>query len=72
MKFPIAWHKQNLANFRKSLLDKEIQLARLKLEVDGHRADVIFAAQQIEEAEKRGVTEFDRDRFMVKRKKTNG
>jgi hypothetical protein len=70
MKFPIAWHKQNLANSRKTLLDREIQLARLKLEVESHRAEVIFAAQQIEEAEKRGVTEFDRDRFMVKRKKT--
>ena len=48
---------------------KESELARVKAEVEALRASSDLRLRQITEAERRGKTEFDADRYLVKRAK---
>ena len=68
MKFPMSWHKQSFANSARSIAEKEASLARMTADIERYRASHDFYASQIAEAEKRGVYDFDSERFMIKRK----
>lgn len=68
MKFPIAWHKDNLRNFEQSLQQAERELLHFQARVERMRSELAFRKRQIEEAERRGLDRFDPDRILVKRK----
>jgi len=67
-KFPMAWHRSVLENMRGSLARKDAQLAQLQAQVAASRVTVCKYEAQITEAERRGLDEFDPERFGVKRK----
>ncbi len=64
---PIEWHKECSKNEKASLARDERDLARLQEQIAKLRGEIDFHDQQIIEAEKRGMTEFDCDRLLVKR-----
>ena len=69
MKFSIDWHKECLANWLANTnRDRERieeELTRLRVQEDRIR----FYQHQIEQAEKKGKPDFDRERFCCKRGK---
>jgi hypothetical protein len=65
----ILWHKENLAADEWVLERDEEALEKLQERVNRIRVDVAFRRQQIEEAERRGLSRFDAGRLLVKRKK---
>lgn len=67
MKKPITWHRECLANAERSLAEREASLAREAVSVERDRASLAFRRRQIEEAETRGLAEFDSERLLVKR-----
>ena len=69
MKKHILWHKENLAADEWVLERDEGELEKLQERVNRIRIDVAFRRQQIEEAERRGLSRFDAGRLLVKRKK---
>ena len=68
-KMNIEWHKACLYNSRIHEDDIRKQLEKVKADLEESHAKNLIYAYQIEEAEKEGKTEFDRDRFRVKREK---
>ena len=68
-KMPIDWHEQCLRN----------QTQAFQLRVKRHNQDAVdleewkrrieFSQRQIDEAKRRGMTEYDQDRLLVKRGK---
>ena len=66
-KFPIAWHEECLVNFKVNLASLEAQLARMLDTVAIAKGRVQFLTAQIEEAKRRGLTEFDGERLLVRR-----
>lgn len=69
MKFSIAWHKEILAN-RIAHYQDQIRLAKESLaQSDKELTECEHYAKQIEEAERRGMTEFDRERLLKSNKK---
>ena len=67
MKKPIAWYEENLANANRYLAELEATLARQAADVERHRASVAFRQHQIDEAKRRGLSDFDGERFLTKR-----
>lgn len=65
----ILWHKENLAADEWVLERDEEELGKLQERVDRIRVDIAFRRQQIEEAERRGLSRFDAGRLLVKHKK---
>ena len=63
----IAWHEECLKNFELNLANKEQELVRLTTEVTRWREEVEFRKQQIAAAKAQGKTEYDADRFLVKK-----
>lgn len=72
MKFALDWHRQCLANMRKNLERSEAELIRLQNDVDRSRKEIEHAAAQIAEAERRGLDEYDREKFLKRDKKRSG
>jgi hypothetical protein len=68
VKFPLAWHRDILENRKANLARSEARLREQQKLADRSRADLQWYGAQIAEAERRGITEFDRERFGVKRK----
>ena len=68
MKFPIKWHKDGLHNMQMNLLAKMEAVQRANADADRLRRDIIAYDAQIIEAEARGITEFDSEKFGKKRK----
>lgn len=69
MKHPIAWHEECLKNWNESIKKEAGHISKL---LDAHRNSVREFEQykeQIALAKKRGLTEFDQDRFGKKRSK---
>lgn len=68
MKRPVEWHEHCLANAEMSAAKKWEQVQSLK--DDAARTEIanLFRREQIAEAKRRGITEFDGDKFNVKRK----
>ena len=68
MKRPIAWHEECLVNMRASLAQEETRLARLNAEAARSRDHIATLAAQIDEAKRRGLTEFDAERLLKRRR----
>ena len=67
--FPIAWHEECLENDKAHLARKEAGLVRIQKEVEELHTQLAAYASQIEEAVRRGITEFGCDRFGKRRTK---
>lgn len=68
MKFPIAWHEQNLVNRAKHLANQEVTLLQMQRSVEAAREEYLFAEKQIEQAKAKGLDGFDSERFLRPRK----
>lgn len=66
-KFPLEWHRECLANHRATISRQQVELERLKAEVQRSVVEAEFYAVQIEEAERRGMDGFDKDRLLIKK-----
>ena len=69
-KHHIAWHEECLKNHIDSLARKEAHLARIVEEVEEARQSCLLYRQQVEEAKRRGLTSFDSERLLQKRRGT--
>lgn len=69
MKRSLEWHRECLENWERSLIGQRNDFARAKANLERSEAEFAFYAQQVEEAERRGMDAFDRDRLLVKREK---
>jgi len=68
-KMPIAWHKEGLFNWGKSIEREEKEL-KVRIESLNVMKDKYgFYKKQIEEAEVQGKDSFDNDKFLVSRPK---
>jgi hypothetical protein len=65
-KVTVEWHKECLANRRRTIDSKVREFLALQKEIQRETATTDFLEQQIATAEAQGLTEFDRDRFMLK------
>lgn len=65
--FPLSFHENGLNNMREILRAEEMALARMRERIDRLRADIDRRAEQIAEARRRGLTEFDPERFLKTR-----
>ena len=68
MKLPIAWHEECLANLRISLERQKEEVARLVERVAHTKLIEAQMVAQIDEAKRRGLTEFDAERLMKRRR----
>ena len=64
-KKPIKWHQECLFNQKQYLINKQKELNKLIEEVNKTQAQVNFSQLQINQAIEKGLTEFDRDRYLV-------
>lgn len=64
----IEWHKEALKNNEIYILKEENQLKERILKLAKDKESLKFRCTQIEIAEAEGKTEFDPDRFLIKRK----
>ncbi len=67
MKFSIEWHEQCLENMRLSLDRTRGELLRVQDRLAYEEQRVAMVELQINEAKRRGLKEFDPDRFVQKR-----
>ena len=65
---PIAWHEECLRNREASLELAERQARNAAAVAEGLRATNAFYRNQIETAKSAGRTEFDADRYLIKRR----
>jgi hypothetical protein len=72
MKQSISWHRQCANNTRRALEAAEKQLVYAQENVTRLRANADFYDQQIAEAERRGLSEFDDDRLLIARQRKLG
>lgn len=68
-KMSVEWHEECLATQKESLATARIRLRVAATVVRGLKKSVRLAESQIAEAKRRGMTAFDADRLLVKRKK---
>lgn len=69
MKRPVSWHESCLVNSEASI-DRDLEI--IKRQQERVSRDIEYCAKlraQIAEAKRRGMTEFDGDRLLVKRSK---
>ena len=66
-KMSIEWHREGLLNMKASLAREFGALERQLIRCSSLRDSVELREKQIAEAEKRGLTEFDSERLLVKR-----
>lgn len=67
MKQPMDWHRDAIANWRRSLNADHKRLQDELSRLHRSQYELEFYERQIAEAEKRGMTDFDRERLLVKR-----
>jgi hypothetical protein len=67
MKQPISWHRECASNARRTLEREELYLASAMGRIARLREQTDFYDRQIAEAERRGMSEFDSERLLVKR-----
>lgn len=67
MKRSVDWHKECLDNSRQTLQHYRKEVLFLQEKIARHEKDLLVRHSQIIEAELRGVTEFDADKFGLKR-----
>jgi len=66
-KFNMDWHHSCFANVQNSLARERADVERRVNDLKKREADCKFYAEQIQEAVKRELDGFDRDRLLVKR-----
>lgn len=66
-KQPIAWHKENLVNSKHYLETLRKRLTALQADEKRFTEQIAFYQAQVDRAEKEQLTEFDRERYNVKR-----
>ena len=62
------WHRESFRHQSASLERRRKEAAQLAVAIKLREQEVTFYAEQIAEADKRGLDGFDADRLMVKRK----
>lgn len=62
---PLDWHLDCLNNWKQSLEKDAAQLVQLQKNLEEARERFAFYEKQIAEAQRRGKTDFDRDRFLI-------
>lgn len=67
MKRPIAWHEECLGNMRHTLKRLQATVAAAEADRDALANELLFRAEQIDEAKRRGMAEFDNEKLLVKR-----
>jgi hypothetical protein len=67
MKRSLKWHNDGATNIGLRIQEMRGEMIRLQTSIDRMQRDYDFRIQQIEEAKKRGLTEFDGDKLLVKR-----
>lgn len=70
-KSKVSWHEENLRNMIESLYSQVKYLEDIERKVKTLKEDCDFLNYQINEAKKNNITEFDRNRFRVKRVKNS-
>lgn len=69
--FPLSWHEECLRNMKASLLREEKRLREYVdsqiASIENLRKDIETSELQIARAKKEGKTEFDRERYNVKK-----
>jgi hypothetical protein len=68
-KHPISWHLECLHNWEHSLNKMKAEVEREKQRLDNEEYKYKFYSYQILAARKKGKTEFDHEKYMVKRVK---
>jgi hypothetical protein len=66
MKRPISWHRECASNARRTLEREELYLASATGRIAKLREEADFYDRQIAEAERRGMSEFDSERLLVR------
>lgn len=61
------WHRQCFANFSASVAQRRREAERRAAELEKSESELSFYSEQIATADARGLGEFDRERFLVKR-----
>ena len=67
MKRSVSWHAECLINWQASLDKEAAEVARVQKQLDERVAEMQFYRSQITRAIKEGRTDFDRERYGVKR-----
>jgi len=65
---PIEWHEKNLLNRKYYLQRLKEVLDQKQREIWRHEEEISLLETQIKVAKERGKTQFDKERFLVKRK----
>ena len=66
---PLEWHRECLANHARHVEGLRRDMARKTAELERSERDLAFHAEQIATAERLGRTEFDRERFLISKRK---
>lgn len=64
----IEWHESNIINMRSTLVGEMFRLNRIQNNIDRLTKDIDKYQNQIKLAKSEGKTEFDDERYGVKRK----
>lgn len=67
MKHPISWYEERLFDLRRSCDSAAEDIARARTRWAWLMARVLFLEDQIKEAKRRGLAEFDADKLLHKR-----
>ena len=71
MKFPLDWHREGIKNSRAHLDQEQRRLEALVASVARMRDRIEMRERQLAEAERRGLFEYDPDRFLVAKRKAS-
>ncbi len=67
MKFPIEWHEKCLESVKASLASQQKALQDLMLDIERTKWSIELRETQLARAKKEGLTEYDHEKFCVKR-----
>lgn len=65
----ISWHKECLANKKRSLEQIKEELLNLQKQVEREQQECVFYKNQISEAEKEHKDKFDRNKYLISKVK---
>lgn len=65
---PISWHEECLKNSKEFTDRIRENIKRLQADLTRNEAENEFSERQIMEAKKRGLKEFDREKFLIPKK----
>lgn len=69
MIFPIAWHEECLKDTQETYEQDRQRIAAEMDSLDERQREILIYQQQIKQAKEEGKANFDRDRFLVPRKR---